>query len=101
MRGDERSKQIRGCVGCSMDENRDQHAAPRMIEDPGVDKRSGNGDEEEAREAGEGERSEQGRKEDGQMPQAMQRAEDDRPQEGAVALLQPRQRKAAPAWFFP
>src|SRR5438270_3842946 len=78
----------------------EQLTSPGVIEDPGVDKRAGNRDEEEARVVGEAERSEYLRKERGQMPQAMQRAEDDGPQDRAVALLQPRQRKAAPAQFF-
>ena len=83
-----------------MGERGEQHTSSRVIEDPGVEKRCSNRDEEETRVVGEAERSEYLRKEHGQMPQAMQRAEDDGSQDGTVAVLQPRQRKSAPAQFF-
>src|SRR5207237_1673997 len=80
LRGNEQANQTSGCIAKSMGERGEQHTAPCVIEDPGVDKRAGNRDEEEARVVGEAERSEYLRKERGQMPQAMQRAEDDGPQ---------------------
>ena len=98
--GDEQDKQTIGCIAKTMGERCDQHTSFRVIEDPGVEKRGGNRNDEETYVVGEAERSEQPRKERGQMPQAVQRAEDDGPQDGAVALLQPRQRKSTPAQFF-
>src|SRR5947208_1354010 len=96
LRGDEQDNHTTGCIAKPMGECREQHTSPRMIENPGVEKREGNRDEEETRVVGKAERSEYERKEHGQMPQAMQRTEDEGPQDGAVALLQPRQRKATP-----
>ena len=100
LRGDEENKHSRGCIAEPMGECRDQHTTSRVIEDPGEEERCSNRGEEEPCVIGEAERSEQPRKERGQMPQAMQRAQNDAPHDGAVALLQPRQRKAAPAQFF-
>ena len=100
VRGDEENKHTTASIAEPMGKRGDEYTAPRVIEDPGEDKRSGNRGEEETRVGGEAERSKQARKEHGQMPQAVQRAEDDGSQDGTVALLQPRQRKAAPAQFF-
>ena len=97
LRGDEENKHSRGCIAKPMSERRNQHTSFRVIEDPGEEKRGSDCSEEETRVVGEVERSKQPSKKRGQMPQAMQCAEDDAPQDGAVALLQPRQRESAPA----
>src|SRR2546421_599911 len=100
LRGDEQGNQTKSGIAKSMGERGEQHTSPCVIEDPGEEKREGNRGDEETRVAGEAEGSEYERKERGQMPQAMQRAENNGPQDGAVALLQPRQRKSAPTQFF-
>ena len=83
-----------------MGERGEQHTAPRVIEDPGEDKRGGNRGEEEPRVGRKAEGPKQPGKEHGQMPQAVQRAEDYGSQDGTVALLQPRQGESASAQFF-
>ena len=56
LRGDEQEKQDIGCVSKTVGERREQHTSFRVIEDPGVEKRGGNRDEEETHVVGEDER---------------------------------------------
>ena len=69
--GDEQENQTIGSITKPMGKRREQHTSFRVIEDPGVEKRGRNRDEEETYVVREAERPKQSRKERGQMPQAM------------------------------